>query len=57
MRILSAISDGIHGGVVSSKRDIFYQDPLFFGSQEIVDRCIDDIAHTIGVDRRALHVV
>ncbi|KAL1957049.1 hypothetical protein VTO42DRAFT_6426 [Malbranchea cinnamomea] len=57
IRILGSISEALRGDFVCSKRDIFYQDPIYFGSQKIVDRCIDNIACTIGVDRTALHVV
>ncbi|OAL69374.1 hypothetical protein A7D00_6493 [Trichophyton violaceum] len=46
----------IKGGFISSKRDIFYQDPVYFGSQRLVDRYIDDIAFTLDVSRAALHV-
>ncbi|OJD24808.1 hypothetical protein ACJ73_03830 [Blastomyces percursus] len=56
LRILGHISEAIRGDFVSSKRDIYYLDPVYFGSQSVVDRCIDDIACTIGVDRTALHV-
>ena len=38
-------------------RDIYYNDPACFGSQRVVDMVVDDIAHTIGVDRAALNVV
>lgn len=38
-------------------RDIYYNDPAVFGSQRIVDRLVDDFAHTVGVDRTALNVV
>ncbi|EGE05342.1 meiotic recombination protein spo11 [Trichophyton equinum CBS 127.97] len=55
-RILGLISEAIKGGFISSKRDIFYQDPVYFGSQRLVDRYIDDIAFTLDVDRAALHV-
>lgn len=37
-------------------RDIYYNDPACFGSQRVVDMVVDDIAHTIGVDRAALNV-
>lgn len=57
MRILGLISEAIDGNFTSSKRDIFYQDPVYFGSQKLVDRYVDDIAFTFGVDRAALHVV
>lgn len=38
-------------------RDIYYNDPACFGSQRVVDMVVDDIAHTIGMDRAALNVV
>ncbi|OJD19195.1 hypothetical protein AJ78_00808 [Emergomyces pasteurianus Ep9510] len=56
IRILGHISEAIRGDFISSKRDIYYLDPVYFGSQGVVDRCIDDIACTIGVDRASLHV-
>ncbi|WEW56038.1 endodeoxyribonuclease [Emydomyces testavorans] len=56
MRILGHISEAIQGQFVASKRDIYYLDPEYFGSQRMVDRYIDDISYTIGVDRMALHV-
>ncbi|EFW16156.1 hypothetical protein D8B26_006129 [Coccidioides posadasii str. Silveira] len=56
MRILGHISEAIEGKFISSKRDIYYLDPPYFGSQRLVDGYIDDIAYTVGVDRAALHV-
>lgn len=38
-------------------RDIYYCDPTGFGSQRVVDNVIEDIAHTIGVNRLELNVV
>lgn len=38
-------------------RDIFYSEPELFGDQGVVDRFIDDIAHTCQVPRSALFVV
>lgn len=38
-------------------RDIYYSDPACFGSQRAVDTVIDDLAHTMGVDRMSLNVV
>ena len=40
-----------------SGRDLYYNDPVYFGSQRVVDTLVDDIAYTIGVDRSTLHVV
>ena len=41
----------------SQIRDIYYRDPTLFKRQAIVDRYVDDIAHTCGVTRADLHVV
>lgn len=38
-------------------RDIYYIDPEFFRVQCTVDRIVDDLAYTIGVNRTALNVV
>ena len=38
-------------------RDIYYIDPAYFRSQDVVDSIVDDLAYTIGVDRAALNVV
>lgn len=45
------------GWVAESTRDIYYNDPVCFGSQRVVDMLVDDIAYTVGVDRAALNVV
>ncbi|KAJ5723714.1 hypothetical protein N7488_001749 [Penicillium malachiteum] len=37
-------------------RDIYYIDPAYFKSQNVVDTIIDDLAYTIGVERAALNV-
>lgn len=44
-------------GMLKVTRDIYYSDPICFGSQRVVDLAVDDIAYTIGVDRAALNVV
>ncbi|KAJ5947511.1 hypothetical protein N7466_000526 [Penicillium verhagenii] len=56
IRILAVIDEAIRMGQIISKRDIFYIDPAYFKSQHIVDRIVDDLAYTIGVDRMALNV-
>ena len=38
-------------------RNIYYQDPTLFRSQNVVDRYIDILAFSIGVERSALNVV
>ncbi|KAB8360640.1 hypothetical protein FH972_024378 [Carpinus fangiana] len=44
----------IHTDVNSS--DMYYKDPALFGSQTLVDRIVDDIAHTFHLPRQALNV-
>lgn len=38
-------------------RNIFYKDPVLFKSQSVVDRYVDILAYTLGVQRAALNVV
>lgn len=38
-------------------RNIYYKDPALFRSQSVVDRYIDIVAYTLGVQRAALNVV
>ncbi|KAJ5785973.1 Winged helix-turn-helix transcription repressor DNA-binding [Penicillium pulvis] len=56
VRILSVIDEAIRVGQLISKRDIYYTDPAYFRSQHVVDRIVDDLAYTIGVDRAALNI-
>ncbi|KAI5290134.1 hypothetical protein KEM54_002357 [Ascosphaera aggregata] len=56
LRILGHIYEAIKGEFTSTKRDVYYLDPVHFGNQAVVDRYVDDVAFTIGVDRAALHV-
>ncbi|GCB19623.1 meiotic recombination protein SPO11 [Aspergillus awamori] len=56
LRVLAAIAEAVQAGLVVSKRDIYYSDPICFGSQKTVDTLVDDLAHTMGVDRAALYV-
>ncbi|KAJ5759843.1 Winged helix-turn-helix transcription repressor DNA-binding [Penicillium odoratum] len=56
IRILAVIVEAIQMGQSISKRDIFYIDPAYFRSQNVVDRIVDGLAYTIGVDRMALNV-
>ncbi|KAF4632534.1 hypothetical protein G7Y89_g5596 [Cudoniella acicularis] len=37
--------------------DIYYRDPNLFIRQAVVDRYVDDLAYTLGIDRDALNVV
>ncbi|KAL4915604.1 Spo11/DNA topoisomerase VI subunit A [Aspergillus aurantiobrunneus] len=56
LRILSAIRDAVEAGLAISIRDIYYSDPEYFESQGVVDRFVDDLALTIGVERSDLNV-
>ncbi|KAJ6186064.1 Winged helix-turn-helix transcription repressor DNA-binding [Penicillium mononematosum] len=56
LRILAILDQAIRTGQLISKRDIYYIDPEFFRKQCIVDRIVDDLAYTIGVNRTALNV-
>ena len=38
-------------------RDVYYRDPELFMKQAVVDRYVDDIAYTLGIDRDSLNVV
>lgn len=38
-------------------RNMYYKDPALFRSQSVVDRYIDIVAYTLGVQRAALNVV
>ena len=44
-------------GLLKVSRDIYYNDPVCFGSQRVADMGVDDMTYTIGVDRAALNVV
>jgi len=39
------------------RRDMYYRDPELFVKQAVVDRYVDDIAYTLGIERDALNVV
>jgi hypothetical protein len=40
----------------AANRDIYYRDPELFTKQAVVDRYVDDLAYTLGVERDALNV-
>ncbi|KAJ5164967.1 Winged helix-turn-helix transcription repressor DNA-binding [Penicillium coprophilum] len=56
LRVLSILDEAIRTGQLISKRDMYYIDPEFFRVQSVVDRIVDDLAYTIGVNRTALNV-
>ncbi|KAL9612689.1 MAG: hypothetical protein Q9167_002725 [Letrouitia subvulpina] len=61
LRILELIHEALTAQVVISKRcfirNIYYKDPALFKSQAVVDRYVDILAYTFGVQRAALNVV
>ncbi|KAL5313601.1 hypothetical protein ACEPPN_018022 [Leptodophora sp. 'Broadleaf-Isolate-01'] len=57
LRILELSHEALVTGIVTTKRDIYYREPELFMKQEVVDRYVDDIAHTFGVGRDALNIV
>ncbi|KAL8681364.1 MAG: hypothetical protein Q9186_002507 [Xanthomendoza sp. 1 TL-2023] len=57
LRILELIHEALINNVVVSKRYIYYKDPELFKSQRVVDRYVDILSYTFGVQRAALNVV
>ncbi|KAH6665770.1 Spo11/DNA topoisomerase VI subunit A [Halenospora varia] len=57
LRILELSYEALVTATVTTKRDIYYRDPELFMKQAVVDRYVDDLACTFGVDRDALNVV
>ncbi|KAG4437979.1 hypothetical protein IFR05_006560 [Cadophora sp. M221] len=57
LRILELSHEALVTGIITTKRDIYYREPELFMKQDVVDRYVDDIAHTFGVGRDALNVV
>ncbi|KUJ17464.1 DNA topoisomerase IV, alpha subunit [Mollisia scopiformis] len=55
-RILELSHEALISGVVTTKRDIYYRESELFTKQSIVDRYVDDIAYTFGINRDALNV-
>ncbi|PVH71088.1 DNA topoisomerase IV, alpha subunit [Cadophora sp. DSE1049] len=57
LRILELSHEALVTGVIITKRDIYYREPELFMKQAVVDRYVDDIAHTFGVGRDSLNIV
>lgn len=49
--------EALVSGHVITKRNIYYQNPDLFGSQQYVDNLVDDVAFTFGVGRDMLNIV
>ncbi|KAI0835180.1 DNA topoisomerase IV, alpha subunit [Hypoxylon sp. FL0890] len=57
LKVLHVCHEALVSGHVVTKRNIYYQNPDLFGSQQYVDNLVDDIAFTFGVGRDVLNVV
>ncbi|KAI1099572.1 DNA topoisomerase IV, alpha subunit [Jackrogersella minutella] len=57
LQIIHICHEALVSGHVITKRNIYYQNPDLFGSQQYVDNLVDDIAFTFGVGRDALNIV
>ncbi|KAI9775434.1 MAG: hypothetical protein M1839_001129 [Geoglossum umbratile] len=56
VRILQLVHEALVSDTTTTKRDMYYKDPGLFLKQDVVDRFVDDIACTFGVDRGCLNV-
>ncbi|NXS11146.1 SPO11 protein, partial [Neodrepanis coruscans] len=57
LKILSMIYKMVQSNTYATKRDIYYSDPLLFGSQSAVDQIINDISCMLRIPRRSLHIL
>ncbi|KAJ4373462.1 endodeoxyribonuclease [Didymella sp. IMI 355093] len=56
LRIIELVHGGLVDNTIMTKRDIYYKHPDLFVKQAVVDRCVDDIACTLGISRSQLNV-
>ncbi|KAL8689390.1 MAG: hypothetical protein Q9218_004927 [Villophora microphyllina] len=56
LRILELVHEALVNNVVVSKRNIYYKDPELFKSQKVVDRYVDILSYTFGIQRHGLNV-
>lgn len=57
MRVMSLMYTLVQTDKFSTKRDLFYQDPIFFGNQSAVDEAVDNISCMLQIPRWHLHVL
>ncbi|KAF8160613.1 Spo11/DNA topoisomerase VI subunit A [Crassisporium funariophilum] len=55
-KVLDLAHEAILSGVPATKRDIFYRDVPLFKSQKVVDRLVDDLSATFGLERSDLNI-
>ncbi|KAK8066642.1 hypothetical protein PG997_013389 [Apiospora hydei] len=57
LQILFLCHEALVSGTIITKRNIYYQNPELFGSQDYVNKLVDDVAFTLGVGRNELNIV
>ncbi|XP_030625772.1 meiotic recombination protein SPO11 isoform X2 [Chanos chanos] len=57
LKVMSTVYKLIQSDSYATKRDIYYNDPQLYGSQQLVDSVVDDISCMLQVPRRSLHVL
>lgn len=54
--MISELQAALIGGIIITKRDIYYRDKSLFGNQSTVDKIIDSLCKALNVKRSALGV-
>lgn len=57
LKILTIINELLRTNKIVTKRDIFYNEKALFRTQYVVDRAVDHIALSLGIERQALNIV
>ncbi|KAM7427101.1 endodeoxyribonuclease [Porites harrisoni] len=57
LRVMAFCYKHLQQDTYATKRDIYYSDVVFFGSQSVVDEIIDNLACMLKVPRHCLHVI
>ncbi|XP_063441714.1 meiotic recombination protein SPO11-like [Mytilus trossulus] len=57
IKVMSIMYTLVHTDKYCTKRDLFYQDPTFFGNQLAVDEAVDNISCMLQIPRWHLHVL
>lgn len=56
-RVLCIIHNLIKSNSITTKRDIYYRDVELFETQSAVDKIVDNLAYSFGVQRLELNIV
>ncbi|KAM4691971.1 meiotic recombination protein SPO11 [Rhinophrynus dorsalis] len=57
LKILSVIYRLVQTNTYATKRDIYYNDIQFYGSQTVVDNIVNDVSCMLKIPRRSLHIL